>query len=255
MVLFYFSGTGNTKLIAELFCRALSAEGHSIEERVDFAQMMASEDIIGFFYPVYGSRIPRIMREFAIRFSDQLKDKRLIIVCTQMAFSGDGARVFTDMFPPKHFQVIYAEHFVMPNNICNFFLLPLEKENKARKKLESTKRKQAAACTEISRGIIRKRGFNPFSQALGLIQGVFMPGIEKRALDRVWIDADCNRCRRCIPVCPMDNLKDENDVITAKGNCTLCCRCINKCPQKAISVLFHSKVKGSTRGWQAISMR
>jgi len=75
-----------------------------------------------------------------------------------------------------------------------------------------------------------------------------MPAIERKALDRVWIDADCNRCMQCISTCPMDNLNDNNDVISAKGNCTLCCRCINKCPQKAISVLFHTKVRKQYAG-------
>jgi len=66
----YFSGTGNLKYIAELFCNVMnthfsqSAQCCSIEEKLDFEQLISSHEIIGFCYPIYGSRVPRIMREF-----------------------------------------------------------------------------------------------------------------------------------------------------------------------------------------------
>lgn len=50
--------------------------------------------------------------------------KKIIIFCTQLLFSGDGARVFTDLLKSISYTVIYAKHFNMPNNICNFFLAP-----------------------------------------------------------------------------------------------------------------------------------
>ena len=67
MVMLYFSGTGNSKYIAELFCKHMNAEFYSIEETIDFDKLIVSEEVIGFCYPVYGSRVPRIMREFAKR--------------------------------------------------------------------------------------------------------------------------------------------------------------------------------------------
>jgi len=75
-----------------------------------------------------------------------------------------------------------------------------------------------------------------------------LPGIEKRALDKVWIDRDCNACRLCITVCPMKNFELKNGAIITKNNCTMCYRCINKCPQKAISVFLHGKVKKQYAG-------
>ena len=118
MIMLYFSGTGNSKYVAELFCRNMNASCHSIEENADFTALLASEEVIGFCYPIYGSRVPRIMREFVSVHTDSLKAKKLIIFCTQMYFSGDGARAFIDIFPRNHAEVIYAEHFLMPNNVC-----------------------------------------------------------------------------------------------------------------------------------------
>ena len=140
MLMLYFSGTGNSKYIAELFCKYMngkcnsakcnSVNCNSIEDDINFCQLLASEEIIGFCYPIYGSRVPRIMREFVERYIDFLKNKKTIIFCTQLIFSGDGARVFTDIFPKNWVEVIYAEHFFMPNNVCNFPLLSIANDTK-----------------------------------------------------------------------------------------------------------------------------
>jgi ferredoxin len=103
-------------------------------------------------------------------------------------------------------------------------------------------------CRNIRNGIVKKRGFNIVSRVLGLVQGAFMPMIEKKAMDSVTIDNDCVQCRLCISVCPMENLEYQNGKIEHKSNCTFCYRCINKCPQKAITVFFHEKVKIQYRG-------
>jgi ferredoxin len=247
-MILYFSGTGNSKYIAELFCRYMNDECYSIEDKTDFDKLIASQEIIGFCYPIYGSRVPRIMREFVQKHIVSLKNKKLIIFCTQLIFSGDGARVFTDMFPRNYVQVLYAEHFLMPNNVCNFFLLPMASEKRIKKYITRAERKMQIVCRNIKNGIIRKRGFNFVSRILGLAQGVFMPTIERKSLDCVVINNDCIQCRLCVSICPMKNLEYQNGKITHKSNCTICYRCINKCPQKAITLFFHEKVKVQYKG-------
>ena len=248
MIMFYFSATGNSKYIAELFCRNMSAKCYSIEDDNDFNGLIATEDVVGFCYPIYGSRVPRLMREFAVNHMASLEDKNLIIFCTQMYFSGDGARAFCDLFPRGFAQVVYAEHFLMPNNVCNLFLTPLPSEKSIQKCLLNAHKKMKIVCDNIKSGIVLRRGFNLVSRALGLIQGSFLPGIEKRAMSKVWVDDDCNQCNICISVCPMSNFENENGKIAAKHNCMMCYRCINKCPQKAITVFIRVKVKKQYMG-------
>jgi ferredoxin len=221
---------------------------YSIEEKTDFGILIASEEIVGFCYPIYGSRVPRIMREFIQRHIEFLENKKVIIFCTQLIFSGDGARVFTDMFPRNFIQILYAEHFLMPNNVCNFFLLSLANEKRIKKYISKAERKMQFVCRNIRNGIVKKRGFNIVSRVLGLAQGAFMPMIEKKAMDSVIIDNDCVQCRLCVSICPMENLEYQNGKIAHKSNCTFCYRCINKCPQKAITVFFREKVKIQYRG-------
>jgi ferredoxin len=226
----------------------MNAESHSIEEDIDFEKLIKAEEIIGFCYPVYGSRVPRIMREFVRKHMESLKGKKTIIFCTQMYFSGDGARAFTDIFPRGHVNVIYAEHILMPNNVNNLFILPLPSGKIIKKYVIKAERKMQTVCDNIKKGIVKKRGFNPVSRALGLIQGVFYPTFEKRGLSKVWIDKDCNKCLLCVSICPMNNFAYENGDVITKNNCTLCYRCINKCPQKAVAVYMRNKVKNQYKG-------
>ena len=243
MVMFYFSGTGNSKYIAEMFCRNMNASCHSIEEDIDFTQLITQEKTIGFCYPIYGSRVPSLMRGFAAGHMAELKNKKVIIFCTQMFFSGDGARVFTDIFPRGHVKVVYAEHFLMPNNVCNLFITPLSSEMGIQKYLMNAQLKMEAVCENIKNGTIKKRGFNPVSRALGLIQGAGYPTLEEKAKKKVWIDGDCNKCLLCVSACPMKNFEYEGGRIRTKNRCMMCYRCINKCPKKAISVYLRGKVK------------
>ena len=163
MIMIYFSGTGNSKYIAELFSLYMNIKCYSIEENIEFGQLISLEETICFCYPIYGSRVPRIMREFAKKYIDFLKNKKVIIFCTQLIFSGDGARAFTDIFPKNWVEVIYAEHFFMLNNVNNLFILSLANEKRIKKYMANADRKMKIVCQKIKDGIIKKRGFNNFT--------------------------------------------------------------------------------------------
>lgn len=276
MLTIYFSATGNTKFIAELFSRKMDTNCLSIEDDVNFTDEIKANDIIAFCYPIYGSRVPRIMREFVAKYMNELTGKKLIIFVTQMMFSGDGARVFTDMFWDEAIEVIYAEHFSMPNNICNFPLLRKPSQRKIARYLSKAEIKMERVCQHIKDGVIVKRGFSRFSQLIGNIQGKPWQGnsiedygnhnkvgfngnkssqksnkntVEQRAKNGVKVSKDCTVCNLCISLCPMRNLDNDNNEIKQNGNCIICYRCVNKCPHKAITVMmFHRKPKWQYEG-------
>ncbi|MCL2420511.1 MAG: EFR1 family ferrodoxin [Defluviitaleaceae bacterium] len=243
MVMFYFSGTGNSKKVAELFCEKMSAACHSIEEDIDFESLINAEDVIGFCYPVYMSSVPRIMREFAAQHMKALKGKKVIIFCTQFLLSGDGSRKFAMLFPKSHIDMIYAEHFFMPNNMNDILLLPVVGDKGIEKSVVRAERKMESVCRDIKNGIVKKRGFSILGRILGWPQAVFMDATERRANKAVSVDSDCTQCGLCIDICPMDNFVMEKGMVRHNHNCTMCYRCINVCPEQAISVLLSGKVK------------
>ena len=248
MLTLYFSGTGNTKYAAELFSQKTGAECFSIEADIDFASVIQEHDTIAFCYPIYCSRVPQIMRVFAHNHMAYLVGKKIIILVTQQAFSGDGARVFTDMFWDSSIDVIYAEHIKMPNNVCNILIFREQNDKKLRKYMSDAEEKMLAVCNDIRNGIVKKRGFSFFSKMLGNLQGKSWQGssreiypdsssIEYKAQSGVKIRKNCDVCNHCVNICPVINLASNNEKITQRGNCIVCYRCVNTCPKRAITVM------------------
>ena len=253
MVMFYFSGTGNSKYLAELFCQYQNVPCHSIEESIDFKALIAAEEVIGFCYPVYFSSVPRMMREFAAQHMEALRGKQLIIFCTQFMLSGYGSRKFVMLFPKDYVEVLYTEHFFLPNNMPDVPLLPIAGDRGIAKSLRRTQRKMESVCRNIQDGKVKKRGFSPFAFLLGMPQSAIMSTMERRANRAVSIDGDCTNCGLCVEICPMDNFAMEDERTKLRHNCTMCYRCINACPEQAISVLLSGKVKNQYRGMPARS--
>ena len=248
MVMLYFSGTGNSKYIAELFGENMNAPCHSIEEDIDFKEIIGAADAIGFCYPIYISCVPRIMREFVAQHMASLKGKKIIVFCTQLWHSGDGTRRFAALFPKDYVDVIYTEHFFMPNNMNDIPLLPIANKKSINKTLAREKRRMASVCKDISNGKIKRRGFSVISRLLGLPQGIYIGAVERRANRVLRIDKDCTQCGLCVSICPMKNFSISDGKVKHNNNCTMCYRCNNKCPQKAISLLLPGKIKKQYKG-------
>jgi len=169
-------------------------------------------------------------------------------------FSGDGARVLFELFPPKHIKIAYAEHFTMPNNICNFMFGKRTTEKKLKKLMRQADKLMESVCFDIKNGFVKKRGFAFFSQLFGKLQGRPWQGdpsnphaapktIEYKAKHGVKVSNNCTVCYACINCCPMKNLTTQNGRIVHKNNCTICYRCVNLCPSKAITTFMHAKPK------------
>ncbi len=248
MVVLYFSGTGNSKFVAQQLAKQMDCACHSIEEDVDFSAMLLAANTVAFVYPIYASRMPRILREFIRDHQSDLLHKALIILATQMGFSGDGARCLTDLLEPGSYRVLYAEHITMPNNINNVAFFPRASQKRIEKLTRKAKDKVARIVSDINAGVVKKRGFNPGSRLLGQLQGSSAPGMERKALDKVKIGDECIGCGLCVKRCPMQNLIMEGGKAKALGNCTECYRCINLCPEKAIRIYMKKKVQWQYKG-------
>lgn len=247
MLMLYFSGTGNSRYIAQQFSRRIQADCHSIEEAIDFDRLIGATDTVAFCYPIYGSCVPRILREFTAAHAGALANKKLVILCTQMMFSGDGARAFTDLLAGSAQRVLYAEHFNMPNNICNLWIFPI-REGERRRKLRAADKKLDRVCSELEQGVVRLRGWSKASRLLGQVQNASWPMVEEKNRATFQADGDCTRCGLCVQLCPMHNLTLTDDGIEQRGNCILCYRCVNACPCCAATVLLHSKPQRQYRG-------
>ena len=263
IVIFYFSGTGNTWWVSEKLAELLyndqtEAEAVSIEtltpEKAD--ELVASAHLCGFGYPIYGSDIPLIMIDFIMSLSPVVK-KEAFVYCTQWKFSGDGARAGWEFLADRGFSVRWGEHFFMPNNVCitAFAFLPYT-NNKflIRKRLKKTEQKIVQFRDRIETNKNHFTGFNNVSMALGSIQRVPFRKTIHKFRDLISVDEKkCIDCGECVELCPSDNLYYDDacgGVIKTRGNCVICLRCYNFCPVSAIKCmeLSHGIRKKPYRG-------
>jgi ferredoxin/flavodoxin len=253
-VIFYFSGTGNTWWISSRIAQELEAKGISVEtvsiekSTVDQANdLIYKSEYVGFGYPIYGSDMPQIMKDF-LDSLEEMEMKSTFVFCTQWGYSGDGAHVCERAIRKKGYNVWWAEHFFMPNCISAGMLARYTNDpQKLKSILDKNRKRIDRLALRISKNVISKRGYTIFSTIGGLLQRIPYRKMYQSYKDKISINQEkCIGCKRCINICPVDNLLDTKEGIKTKGECILCGRCYNFCPVQAIE--FNGKPHDTKKG-------
>ncbi len=241
MVTIYFSGTGNSEFLANKFSSEMMCKCYSIEDKVDFNRIIKENDVIALCYPIHFSKAPVLFMNFVSKHKDIFKGKKIISLCTQQFYSGDGARSIFDLL--EDVEVIYAEHFNMQNNITSWpSYYKLTKRNNERC-LRGVEKKVALVANDVKNGKVKLKGFSEFSKLLGRGQHISPEKVKEKQLKAVRVNDSCVLCRKCVKYCPTRNLNIESGKVIDNGECTFCMRCVNICPKKSLTVLIHGKVK------------
>ena len=256
VVLFYFSGTGNTWWVTGALAEALTEEGFQVQvqniEMISDTQaglLAAQADLVGAGYPIYGSDLPEPMKAF-LSGLPQGGGKPALVYCTQYLWSGDGARVGADLLTGRGYQIRWSAHFRMPSNITVNSLVPGMSDSDPktlrmfRDRADRRIRRWARA---VAGGRRMVTGMHPLARFAGSWQRVpYRRGFSGM---QALIGADpalCTRCGRCIRLCPVGNLVMTPDGIRGLGRCVLCVRCYNFCPAAAMT--YRGRTHNHRRG-------
>ena len=239
MIGIYFSGTGNSKYALEFFLSKYdkTAKAYSIEDKNIKNNIKDNKEII-FSYPVQYSNIPNILKDFIDGSSDLWKGKKIFIIATMGLFSGDGAGILARRLQKYGAKIIGGLHLKMPDSIADEKALKRTAEKnkilvkQAEKKIENTVK-------EIKNKKVPKEGIGFFCHILGLFgQRLYFYNKTNYYTDKLKINAHkCVGCGKCVKLCPMKNLKINNNFIKVENRCTMCYRCVNICPKQAITLL------------------
>lgn len=253
IVIFYFSGTGNTWLVSDEMVRQLEKLGHtarafSIEtlSANEAIELIQDSEIVGFGYPIHGSDLPVPMKNF-IGQLPVVSGKKAFVFCTQWLWSGDGAAVGGTLLHDKGFNVQWGEHFLMPNNVTvSIISLPYTNDpDRLAGVLGRAAKRAALFAREIDAGRVSLRGFNQVSFYLGSLQRVPFRRVFHKFQNDIGIDyANCIDCGECVRLCPVDNFYYEDKVIKTRGDCIICFRCYNFCPVAAITHMGRPHLHG-----------
>jgi len=247
MVGVYFSGTGNSRHVLDVFLTTYDgvSKSFSIEDDSVYAAINAHEVLV-LAYPVQYSTVPKILRDFISENKDLWNGKKVFVIATMGLFSGDGAGVLARMLKRYGAEVVGGVHIKMPDSIGDEKVLKrsLEKNKKLIRRAEE-KIKKAAVCLKHRKPM--KEGLGPVSRILGFFgQRLYFGSKTKTYSDKLKIDTNkCARCGKCVALCPMKNIALKEGRCVSKDRCTMCYRCINNCPKQAITLLGKEVVEQS----------
>ncbi len=252
IVIFFFSGTGNTwwasqELKNELeklggAVEILSLENPSLQEEGFLLNKIREAKHIIVGYPVYGSDMPRNIKEFVYSLPIVSDNKRFSAFCTQAGFSGDGTVFFKKDIEERGYTFRQSFQIDMTTNF-NVAMLPFSLSKPAMgKKLEKIKIKASAKIKKMASLITGDKehieGERFYQVLLGGLQRSFFRRSEKKFAGNFKFSKDrCIKCNICCDTCPTGNiiLGLEPLDLKRKDNCLLCFRCYNFCPSLAIN--------------------
>ncbi len=245
--IYYFSGTGNSLVIARDIAEKTKGRLIPIPSLNENNPVDTQADVIGIVFPVYYLELPLIIKRFASKL-ENIKDKYIFAVCNYGGGMGTSMKSLSTIIG-SHEGRLSAKYGVHMRQ--NAFNKPWENDEKIlknwRKKLE-----------KIVKNIIRrKKGFFianilwrflllPFEP---LFKSLISKALAKYAdqardpsmdmfinfSDKSYsVNEKCNGCRVCMQVCPVDNINIINDKPVWLNHCEACLACYNWCPVKAI---------------------
>ena len=256
-MIFYFSGTGNTRFVAEQIAAGIGEDLVFIPDAIRNNQYkfeIADGETIGFCFPTHGWQPPGIVRKFirnlefihptpgpspyrggeyvwAVTTCGDNMGEAMTILDKELAANDGLKHGGKTLHTSAVFSVIMPESYV-----CLPFMHTDTKEKEQRKITEA--RKMLPHIIECIRA--RKEGIEELEKGATprLYSYVIGGYFNKRMITdkKFTVDADtCTRCGKCQKVCPVDNIKGTPPEWIHNGRCTSCLACYHYCPVHAIN--------------------
>ena len=282
-MIFYFSGTGNTKWAASKLAAATREDLISIAPymRADDSSHNLAEPFIlkenerlGFVFPVHGWRVPKLVREFISKMKiqrepsdattenkakadDSLKNRPFAYcVCTagdSIGLTIENLNEVISQNPSLQAlgitEVSSSYSLIMPESYIGLPFMDVDPKEREIRKKENAAQELAVVCEEI---FDRKEGISRLVK--GPIPWFFtkvVGGFFEKVLitdKRFHVEKDrCVKCGICANVCPVGDIKGghgEYPVWLHHKDCLTCFTCYHHCPHHAIEFGNQTQKKG-----------
>lgn len=242
-MIFYFSGTGNTRWAAELLAKTTDEKLLYIPDEMRAGRheyTLAEDERIGFCFPTHGWQPPRVVREFirSLRINKTTEEPFCYALTTCGDSTGETMSILNKELARIGLKAETMFSIIMPESYVCLPFMYTDSDERETEKIENAKH-QMAYIADIVKD--RKRGIEGLEKGATprLYSYVIGSYFNNRMITdkKFTVDTEaCINCGKCASVCPTGNIAfDEHPTWKHDGSCTCCLACYHYCPRHAIN--------------------
>ena len=268
-MIFYFSGTGNSKWAAKTLALETGDTLVSIPEVINsnYSFTLEKDEHVGFIFPIHGWRVPNIVKEFLTKLTIKTLGEDTSHVkhyCFCLVTAGDSIGKAMERFQ-QQLKSVTVNDALSLKAVCSLIMpesyvgLPGMDVDTKEKELE--KKELASKQLKEFSNILKQRPHKDSNQIWGwnqLIRGPipsFFSGPVGGFFEHFLItdkpfhvdSRRCVKCGICANVCPVSDIKGglgfEPEWLH-NGKCLTCFSCYHHCPHHAIEFGKRTQKKG-----------
>lgn len=235
----YYTGTGNSRYVAQRFAAALGDDLITANEYIknDTPADLHSDRPWVFVSPTYGWQIPRIFADF-LRRGRFTGSRKAYFVMTCGSEIGNAGSYIEKWCRSKGFVFKGCAEVVMPENYIVMFKAPSPKDEaeiivRANGTIDSI-----AADIKSGKSFAKPPVKLADRVSSGIVNRAFYPMFVKAKKFRA--GNACIGCGKCAALCPTKNIRIDGGRPVWGDSCTHCMACICRCPTQAIEYGRHT---------------
>ena len=245
-MIFYFSGTGNSRWVAEQLATAFSETLVSIADvySSDRVFTLAPRERLCFVFPVYSWGPPPVVLRLVASIRLTEKPAYLYFVCTCGDDTGMTADIFCEAVRKRGWECQAGFSVVMPNTYVCLPGFDIDWRDIAETKCSLAEERVAE--------IVRLVGENV--RRIDCLAGRF-PRVKSYLIrplfNRFWtspehfrVEDSCVSCGKCVQVCPLHNIQLVEGKPVWGKECASCLACYHHCPRHAVAYGKYTRGKG-----------
>ena len=261
-MIFYFSGTGNTRWaahqVAEQLCDQLLYVPEIMDQETEYT--LTDGEALGFIFPVHGWRPPLLIRRFIeqLQIKNVTKNTFIFALCTAGDSIGRTMEIFSSDLQIRGWHLNAAYTLIMPESYVGLPFMDVDSPKK-----EHRKKQQAAEDLKYYLTLLKQHTttYPTSAEEINLHRGpipCFFSGpvgayfVKKLVTDkRFHVTTErCISCGKCESVCPVHDIemRQEGDkkypIWLHNDRCLTCFTCYHHCPTHAIDFGRQTQKKG-----------
>ena len=243
-MILYFTGTGNSRFVAKMLANDLNDNLVSINEifKADTKWEFHSETPFVLVTPIYAWRLPEKI-ESLLEQGIFTGSNKIYLIVTMGSYAASAGKYCQKILRQKNMDLMGFRGICMPDNYMVSYCMLSNKD------AVTQIRKSIPMIHETAKAISRSERFVPdgYKKRDWFLSSAANRGFNHFAAnsDSFKVSGACVKCKKCISVCPVNNISLKDNAIHFGNQCMFCLSCIHQCPVHAIDY----KGKGEKNGY------